>query len=100
MQQVEHRAERLGLRSARQTSRNGPALRQARRTANQKQTGGELLRCECSQLGCRSVVPAVAEGSRGDHDGFIVVPGHIGHDIVVGAADRFFVVELRPSRSP
>lgn len=97
MQQVQHRTEQLGSRSTRQTSRNGPALRQARRTANQKQTGGDL-RCECSQLGCRSAIPASAETSRGHHDGFIVVPGHVGHDIVVGAADRFFVVELRQSR--
>ncbi len=97
MQQVEHRTERISSSSTRQTSRNGPALRQARRTANQKQTTGDI-RCECSQLACRSAIPASAEASRGAHDGFIVVPGHIGHDIVVGAADRFFVVQLRQSR--
>ena len=97
MQRTEERPTRLGARAARESARNGPALREARRTANRKQTAGDL-RCECGELGCRAAVPASAEGHRGDRDGFVVVPGHAGHDLVVAAADRFFVVELKRSR--
>ncbi|MGZ4419371.1 MAG: hypothetical protein ACXVRV_14525 [Gaiellaceae bacterium] len=73
-------------------SRNGTSLRQARRTANRRQVNGDL-RCECVELGCRAAIPASAEGHRGMRDGFLVVPGHHGADLVVAAADRFFVVE-------
>ena len=97
MQQIEHRTVRLGARAGRQLSRAGPDLREARRTANRKQTVGDL-RCECGQLGCRSAIPAGAEAYRGTHGGFVVVPGHIGNDVVVAAADRFFVVQLRRRR--
>lgn len=95
MQQVEHRSVRYAARRPREASRNPTSLRQARRTANRKQVTGDL-RCECGESGCRAAIPASAGGHRGARDGFVVVPGHHDGDIVVAAADRFFVVELRP----
>jgi len=86
MQQLEQRPVRYGA-----------VLREARRTSNRRQALGNL-RCECGEASCRSPIPAAAEEHRGQRDGFIVVPGHHGQDVVVAAADRFFVVELARGR--
>jgi len=90
MQQVEQRTVRLGARPKRQPSAQ---LRQARRAANRRQARGDL-RCECGQPGCRAAVPARAATHRRLRDGFLVCPGHEGQDVVLAAADRFFIVEL------
>lgn len=92
MQQLEERPVRLGARA-------GPALREARRRTNRKQLVGDL-RCECGEASCRSAIPAVAEEHRGTREGFLVIPGHHGQDVVVAAADRFFFVELVRGRQP
>ena len=93
MQQVEQRTARFGARPKRQPSRGTAGLRQARRAANRKQARGDL-RCECSQSGCRAAIPAQALEHRGARGGFVVFPGHQGQDVVVAAADRFFIIEL------
>jgi hypothetical protein len=89
MQQLEQLEER--------PVKHGPVLREARRRSNRKQSVGDL-RCECGEASCRSPIPATAAAHRGLRDGFIVVPGHHGQDVVVAAADRFFVVELARGR--
>jgi hypothetical protein len=78
------------------------ALRDARREANRE--GGaflDQLRCECARPDCRNTFPAAAEAHRRRRDRFIVVPDHLAGEVVVAAADRFFVVEqqARPSSS-
>ena len=77
MQELEQRPVRLG-----------PVLPEARRRSNRAQSIGDL-RCEC---GRRAAAPdsAGAEAHRGVRDGFLVVPGHHGHNVVVAASDRFF----------
>ncbi|HVC87061.1 MAG TPA: hypothetical protein VNC40_06515 [Gaiellaceae bacterium] len=96
MQQVQERPVRLEVQPARGSQRRGAALREGRRAGNRKQRGLDAdLRCECAELACRSVVPALAETHRGLDDRFLVAPAHAGPDNVVKAADRFFVVESR-----
>ncbi len=97
MQQVEQRTVRFGARPKRPPSRGTAGLRQARRTANRKQVRGDL-HCECGQSGCRAAIPAQALEHRRARGGFVVVPGHQGEDVVVAAADRFFVIELTQSQ--
>lgn len=72
------------------------ALSEARRNGNRTRADRvSELRCECSRRHCTSTLPASAEPHRGKADRFLVVPRHFGAGIVVRAADRFFVVELR-----
>ncbi len=92
MQQVEQRTVRLGARPKRQPPRGNAGLGQARRAANREHGRGDL-RCECDQSGCRSAVPAQALDDRRARGGFVVFPGHQGQDVVVAAADRFFIIE-------
>ncbi len=75
------------------------ALRALRRTSNNNRGARvDQLRCECALRECRATVPAVAGAHRERAERFIVLPGHVGWDTVVAAADRFFVVE--PSEEP
>lgn len=97
MQQLEQSPVRLGVGATPRMTRAGPALREARRRTNRKQAVGDL-RCECGQASCRSPIPAAADVHRGTRDGFLVIPGHHGQDVVVAAADRFFIVELARGR--
>jgi hypothetical protein len=79
------------------------AVREARRASNQQRDGLiVVLRCECDRAGCLETVPAIAEMHRAMGERFIVVPDHAGDGMVVGVADRFFVVELhgRGTRFP
>jgi hypothetical protein len=46
------------------------------------------------------MVPAVAEAHRGMSGRCVVVPAHFLDGLVVRAADRFFVVELRRKAIP
>ena len=74
----------------------GAELASARRAVNRELVSVVLhLRCECTRQRCRETFPTAAERHRGRGDRFIVVPAHVDHGIVVRAADRFFVVELR-----
>jgi len=50
------------------------------------------LRCECGRSNCRETVPAVAETYRRTADHRLVMPAHANGEVVVRAADRFFVV--------
>jgi hypothetical protein len=87
----------------------GPSFAPARRTGNVERRGFVTrLRCECVLPYCRETFPARAESYRGTPERFIVVPAHLGAIVtpanrddaaVVGAADRFFVVELDGSAS-
>ena len=73
-----------------------PVLSEARRAWNRDRIGlASGLRCECTRPGCRDRVPAVAETHRRAADQFVVAPAHFDGGVVVRAADRFFVVELR-----
>ena len=93
VQQVEQRTVRFEARPKRQPSHGTAGLGQARRAANRKQTRSDL-RCECDQSGCHAAVPAQAlEHRRALRGGFVVFPGHQGQDVVVAAADRFFIIE-------
>jgi hypothetical protein len=92
MQQVQQRPSRLAARAPRSPTAISQDLREARRTANRGQVGGDL-RCECGRPACQLVVPAAAEVHRGTRGGFLVVPGHQFQEVVVAAADRYFVVE-------
>ena len=72
------------------------AIGEARRVRNRQRI--ELLaslRCECDRPGCTDTLPGAAEAHRGTADRFIVVPAHVNGGVVVRAADRFFIVELR-----
>ena len=72
------------------------ALSEARRAWNRDRIGlVSGLRCECTRPSCRGRVPAVAETHRRAADQFVVAPVHFDGGVVVRAADRFFVVELR-----
>jgi len=51
------------------------------------------LRCECGRSNCRETLPSVAETFRGTADRLLVSPTHVNGEVVVRAADRFFVVE-------
>ena len=98
MQQVEQRTVRLEARPKRQPSLGTAGLGPVRRAANRKQARGDL-RCECGQSGCRAAIPAQAlEHRRARGGGFVVFPGHQGQDVVVAAADRFFITELTQNR--
>lgn len=73
-----------------------PALSEARRAWNRDRV--DLvpdLRCECTRPSCRARVPAVAEMHRRVAGQFVVVPAHFDGGVVVRAADRFFVVDVR-----
>ena len=95
MQQIEERPfKRRVRRPVLSPPRARPGLREARREANRRQAVGDL-RCECGQLSCHLPIPAIADVHRAARDGFLVVPGHQGKDVVVAAADRFFLVELK-----
>ncbi len=52
------------------------------------------LACECGRLDCRERLPVVAERHRGIGR-LLVAPEHLNGELVVRAADRFFVVEAR-----
>lgn len=98
MQQVQERPVGPDIGRAGAAHRAGSTLRVGRRAGNRRQLGLESdLRCECAELSCRLVVPAVAETHRGVEHRFIVAPAHSGIDTVIRAADRFFVVEPRPA---
>jgi hypothetical protein len=83
--------------AAREWIRSSPlALSEARRAWNRDRIGlVSGLRCECTSPSCRGRVPAVAETHRWAADQFVVAPAHFDGGVVVRAADRFFVVELR-----
>ena len=97
MQQVEKRSSRHPVRVLRDPRPTGPALRERRRLANGEKLErmNELL-CECAQRGCEARLPPSAARHRGNGVGerFLVTPSHMGVDMVVAAADRFFVIEL------
>jgi hypothetical protein len=93
MQQIERRTARLGARPGRRPSHGEAGLPQARRAANRELAPGDL-RCECGRSGCRAAVPAYALDDRRARRGFVVFPGHQGQEVVLAAADRFFIVEL------
>lgn len=84
-------------RTTRERLRSNPlALSEARRAWNRDRAGlVSHLRCECTRPGCRGRMPLVAETHRRVTDQFLVAPAHFDGGIVVRAADRFFVVELR-----
>ncbi len=94
---------RPGPRSAdpnltvREWIRSSPlVLSEARRAWNRDRIGLVTdLRCECTRPSCRGRVPADAETHRRVVDQFVVAPAHFDGGVVVRAADRFFVVELR-----
>lgn len=66
------------------------------RAANREGIGPVAeLRCECGGLSCHDLVPGGAETYRGRPDRFVVSPSHFVGGVVVRAADRFFVVEVR-----
>jgi hypothetical protein len=72
------------------------AVNDARRAVNRARHGlGSALRCECTTQDCRDTLPAEAEAYRGIADRYVVAPAHLRGGVVVRAADRFFVVELR-----
>jgi hypothetical protein len=83
--------------TTREWIRSSPlALSEARRAWNRDRIGlVSDLRCECTKPSCRGRVPAVAETHRRVADQFVVAPAHFDGGVVVRAADRFFVVELR-----
>jgi hypothetical protein len=83
--------------AAREWIRSSPlALSEARRAWNRDRVGlVSDLRCECTRPSCRGRVPAVAEIHRRVANQFVVAPAHFDGGVVVRAADRFFVVELR-----
>ena len=58
------------------------------------------LSCECTRQSCRESFPTAAERHRGRGDRFVVVPAHVDHGLVVGAADRFFVVQANDPVGP
>ena len=93
-QRVESREDRQ-LRTHEETStRAASTLRAARRNRNYKSRGFlEKLRCECARPECRATFPAGAEAHRQRYERFIVVPDHAAGELVVRAADRFFVVD-------
>jgi len=49
--------------------------------------------CECARPGCSVRLPLAVERHRRLPELFIVASGHVDGDIVVGAADRFMIVE-------
>jgi hypothetical protein len=72
------------------------ALREGRRIRNRVLLEhAASLRCECDRPNCTDKLPAAAEAHRGTADRFIVLPAHLNGGVVVRAADRFFVIELR-----
>jgi hypothetical protein len=72
-------------------------VNEARRAWNAEHIGaGCELRCECARPQCRRTVPAVAQTHRGRPERFIILPSHLNGDVVVRAADRYFVVEPYP----
>jgi hypothetical protein len=83
--------------AAREWIRSSPlALSEARRVWNRDRIGlVSDLRCECTRPSCRGRLPAVAETHRRAADQFVVAPAHVDGGVVVRAADRFFVVDLR-----
>ena len=99
-QRVETREDRQ-LRTQEETSsRAVSALRAARRLRNHKSRGFLAeLRCECARPECRATFPAGAQTHRQRPERFIVVPDHAAGDLVVRAADRFFVVEPTESKA-
>ena len=71
-------------------------LSEARRAWNRDRLGlVSELRCECADPRCQVWVPAVADTHRKDPGEFVVAPSHCDGGLVVRAADRYFVVELR-----
>jgi hypothetical protein len=79
----------------------GAQLAAARRAANRERIGVVArLSCECTRQSCRESFPTAAERHRGRGDRFVVVPAHVDHGLVVGAADRFFVVEANDPVGP
>ena len=83
--------------TVREWIRSGPlVLSEARRAWNRDRIGlVSVFRCECTRPSCRGGVPADAETHRRAVDQFVVAPAHFDGGVVVRAADRFFVVELR-----
>jgi hypothetical protein len=81
-------------RSGPMVPRSAFALRDARRTGNRDAGAfSEQLRCECARPDCHATFPALAEVHRRDPGRFIIAPDHLAGEIVVAAADRFFVVD-------
>jgi hypothetical protein len=98
MQQLQPGPARLGTRAAKDPFHtSAPNLREARRRTNLGKGAGDL-RCECREPLCERSLPADAEAHRKMRGGFLVVPGHQDGDVVIGAADRFFIVEPRRRR--
>jgi hypothetical protein len=104
MQQLERQSTRPPLRAPRvhapaRLHLVGLALRERRRGANEdKFARGRELVCECAASGCQARLPSSSgrhRGKGGVGERFLVTPSHIGNDAVVGAADRFFIVEFR-----
>lgn len=83
--------------ATRQWIRSSPlGLSEARRAWNRDRIGLVAdLRCECTRPSCRHRVPVAAEPHRRVAHQFVVSPAHYDVGVVVRAADRFFVVDLR-----
>ena len=76
-------------------------LRNARRSRNRERAGlPDELRCECAQPSCRATFPSAAQVHRRRPERYIVVPDHLAGETVLGAADRFFVVEANRLPQP
>jgi len=99
---VERPRDRLDIRSRDEVILYAAlTLRNARRARNRERA--ELLdelRCECAQPNCRATFPAAAQMHRRQPECYIVVPTHLGGETVLGAADRFFVVEASREETP
>ena len=90
------RPVREGLHRARIRSITALDASEARRAWNREHLGlVSELRCECTRPDCTEMVPAVAEAHRRMSGRSVVVPTHFLDGVVVRAADRFFIVELR-----
>jgi len=74
-------------------------VRERRRAENRSRRGSvDQLHCECPQPSCQATFPADAEAYRGKAERFIIAPAHFAGDLVVAAADQFFVVDGYPAR--
>ena len=99
-QRVESREDEQLRTYEETTSRAASTLRAARRLRNHQSRGFlEELRCECARPECRATFPAGAQTHRQRPERFIVAPDHAAGDLVVRAADRFFVVEPTESQA-
>ena len=83
----------------RPTLASASTVRERRRAENRSRHGStDQLHCECPQPTCQATFPADAEAYRGKAERFIIAPAHFAGDLVVAAADQFFVVDGYPAR--